>query len=166
MSEFTVQDGDFIVGVLGRRLGTAECLIKLLADEESRDLILDDQALFDALLEHRGCLRVSSRQYFYVLVRHVFRRSDLRRPGGRADYVGGGAGGVLRIGRNARRMHYSRSQANPLDYFFELVTALQNADEAHRVSIAGAHRQPLAFSGRSFSRTHPFSGGGAGSART
>jgi hypothetical protein len=32
--QFTAQDIDFILEVLGRRLGTAECLIKLLADED------------------------------------------------------------------------------------------------------------------------------------
>ena len=76
--QFAAEDIEFIVSVLGRKLGAAECLIKLLADEESRDLILDDEALLHALLERRGCLRVTSRFYFYILVRHVFRRSDIQ----------------------------------------------------------------------------------------
>src|SRR5215468_8999458 len=76
--QFAAEDIEFIASVLGQKLGAAECLIKLLADEESRDLILDDEALFHALLERRGCLRVTSRFYFYILVRHVFRRSDLQ----------------------------------------------------------------------------------------
>src|SRR5439155_11137080 len=84
--QFAAEDIDFIVSVLGRKLGTAECLVKLLADEETRDLILDDEALFHALLERRGCLRVSSRFYFYILVRNVFRKSDLQ-DGAVADYV-------------------------------------------------------------------------------
>src|SRR5437667_89455 len=84
--QFAAEDIEFIASVLGRKLGAAECLIKLLADEESRDLILDDEALFHALLERRGCLRVSSRFYFYILVRHVFRRSDLQERAV-ADYV-------------------------------------------------------------------------------
>src|SRR6266568_4678625 len=75
--QFAAEDIEFIVSVLGQKLGTADCLIKLLSDEESRDLILDDEALFHALLERRGCLNVSTRFYFYVLVRHVFRRSDI-----------------------------------------------------------------------------------------
>jgi hypothetical protein len=57
--QFAAEDIDFIVSVLGSRLGNAECLIQLLADEESRDLVLDDEALLRALLERRGCLRVS-----------------------------------------------------------------------------------------------------------
>ena len=68
-AQFAAEDIDFILSVLGPKIGTAECLVKLLADEESRDLILDDEALLHALLERRGCLRVSSRFYFYILVR-------------------------------------------------------------------------------------------------
>src|SRR3982074_1793539 len=75
--QFAAEDIDFFFSGLGGKIGTAECLVKLLADEESRDLILDDEALFHALLERRGCLQVSSRFYFYVLVRHVFLRSDI-----------------------------------------------------------------------------------------
>src|SRR5678815_5963932 len=84
--QFAAEDIDFILSVLGRKIGTAECLIKLLSDEESRDLILDDEALFHALLERRGCLQVTSRFYFYILVRHVFRRSDIQ-DRAVADYV-------------------------------------------------------------------------------
>src|SRR6266481_9975825 len=84
--QFAAEDIDFILSVLGSKIETADCLIKLLADEESRDLILDDQALFHALLERRGCLRVSTRFYFYILIRHVFRRSDIQ-DRAVADYV-------------------------------------------------------------------------------
>ena len=43
-AQFAAEDIDFILSVLGPKIGTAECLVKLLADEESRDLILDDEA--------------------------------------------------------------------------------------------------------------------------
>ena len=84
--QFTAEDIDFVVSILGRKTGDAQCLIQLLADEETRDSILDDDALFHAFLEQRGCLRVSSHFYFYVLVRHVLRRAGI---GDRtvADYV-------------------------------------------------------------------------------
>ena len=123
--QFAAEDIEFIVSVLGAKLGTAECLVKLLADEESRDVILDDDALFHALLERRGCLRVTSRFYFYVLVRHVFRRADLqdRRV---ADYV---AEVLSEFARAERARCVVPGQANPLDYFFEMLTALQKADE-------------------------------------
>src|SRR3974377_478123 len=85
-AQFAAEDIDFILSVLGQKIGTAACLIKLLADEDSRDLILDDEALLHALLERRGCLKVSSRFYFYILVRHVFRKSDIQERAV-ADYV-------------------------------------------------------------------------------
>src|SRR5436309_9340284 len=123
--QFAAEDIDFIVSVLGRKLGTAECLVKLLADEESRDLILGDDALFHALLERRGCLRVSSRFYFYILVRHVFRRSDIQ-DRQVADYV---AEVLAEFSRAEKARCVVPGQANPLDYFFEMLTALQKADE-------------------------------------
>src|ERR1041385_836376 len=75
--QFTADDIDFIAQTLRRRPGGTDCLVGLLADADTRDLILDDEALFHALLEHRGCLRVSSHFYFYVLVRNVLRRAGI-----------------------------------------------------------------------------------------
>ncbi len=123
--QFAAEDIDFILSVLGGRLGTAECLVKLLADEESRDLILDDEALFHALLERRGCLRVSSRFYFYILVRNVFRRSDLQ-DRAVADYV---AEVLAQFSREERARCVVPGQTNPLDYFFEMLAALNTADD-------------------------------------
>ena len=123
--QFAAEDIEFILSVLGRKLGTAECLVKLLADEESRDLILDDEALFHALLERRGCLRVTSRFYFYILVRHVFRRSDIQNRTV-ADYV---AEVLAEFSSAERSRCVLPGQNNPLDYFFEMLTALQKADD-------------------------------------
>lgn len=123
--QFTAQDVEFVVKVLGQKLGSAECLVKLLADEDSRDLILDDEALFRALLEHRGCLQVSSRFYFYVLVRHVFKRSDLT-DRSVADYV---AEVLAAFSESKRADCILPGQINPLDYLFEMVSALQTADD-------------------------------------
>ena len=123
--QFTAQDIDFVLEILGHRVGTAECLVKLLAEEDTRDLILDDEMLFHALLERRGCLRVSARFYFYVLVRNVFTRSDLN-DRALADYVAE----VLAAFSDARNSEcLIPGQATPLDYFFEMVSALQTADE-------------------------------------
>jgi hypothetical protein len=123
--QFTARDIEFILEVLGRKLSSAEGLVKLLADEESRDQILDDEELFRALLERRGCLRVSSRLYFYVLVRHVFKRSDLDdRP--LTDYV---AEVLTAFSESARAECILPGQSNPLDYFFEMVAALQKVDD-------------------------------------
>jgi hypothetical protein len=123
--QFTAMDVDFVVRVLGQKVGTADCLVKLLADEESRDLILDDPGLFHALLEHNGCLQVSSRFYFYVLVRNVFQKSDLT-DRTLADYV---AEVLAAFSESKCAQCILPGQINPLDYFFEMVAALQTADD-------------------------------------
>jgi len=123
--QFAAQDIDFILSILGRKIGTAECLVKLLADEETRDLILDDESLFHALLEHNGCLRVSSRFYFYILVRQVFRRSDIQ-DREVADYV---AEVLAEFASAERGRCILPGQTSPLDYFFEMLTALRTADD-------------------------------------
>jgi hypothetical protein len=124
-AQFAAEDIDSILSVLGPKIGTAECLVKLLADEESRDLILDDEALLHALLERRGCLRVSSRFYFYILVRQVLRRWDIK-DRAVADYV---AEVLAEFSRAERSRCAVPGQAAPLDYFFEMLTALQTADD-------------------------------------
>lgn len=124
-AQFAAEDIEFILSVLGAKIGTAECLVKLLADEESRDLILDDEALFHALLERRGCLRVSTRFYFYILVRHVFRRSDLN-DRAVADYV---AEVLAEFARAERGRCLLPGQPAATDYFFEMLAALRTADD-------------------------------------
>jgi hypothetical protein len=123
--QFTAADVDFVLSVLGRSEGNKDCLVKLLADEDTRDSILDNPALFHALLEHRGCLPVSSRFYFYVLVRHVFQRSDLQ-DRAVADYV---AEVLTAFSESSRAQCALPGQSISLDYFFEMVAALQTADE-------------------------------------
>jgi hypothetical protein len=123
--QFTANDVDFILAVLGQRRGAAESLVSLLADPETRDLILDDDHLFRALLEQGGCLRVSPHLYFYVLVRHVLRRSGLDdRPV--ADYV---AELLTEFSREERSRCVTPDGTGRLDYFFDMLAALEKADD-------------------------------------
>src|SRR6516162_8341341 len=124
-AQFAAEDIEFILSVLGAKIGTAECLIKLLSDEESRDLILDDEALLHALLERRGCLRVSTRFYFYILVRQVFRRADLQ-DRAVADYV---AEVLTAFARSERTQWAGPGSPISMDYFFEMLAALRQADD-------------------------------------
>ena len=123
--QFAAEDIEFILSVLGNKIGTADCLVKLLSDEDSRDVILDDEALFHALLERQGCLRVSSRFYFYILVRNVFKRSDIQ-DRSVADYV---SEVLAEFSRSERARCTVPGQSNPLDYLFEMLTALRAADD-------------------------------------
>ena len=123
--QFTANDVDFILAVVGKKQGAAESLVSLLADPETRDLILDDALLFRALLEQGGCLRVSPHLYFYVLVRHVLRRAGLddRRV---ADYV---AELLTEFSREERARCVAPGQLGRLDYFFDMLAALEKADD-------------------------------------
>ena len=123
--QFTEGDLDFIASVLGKRKESMSFLVSLLSDLETRDIILDDDMLFRALLEQRGCLRVSPHLYFYVLVRHVLRESGLD-DRNVADYV---AELLTEFSREERTRCVLRGQLQPMDYFFEMLAALQTADD-------------------------------------
>jgi hypothetical protein len=129
--QFTAQDIDFILHVLRPKVGAADALVQLLADEESRDLILDDEDLLRAVLENRNCLRISVHFYFYILVRQVFRRSDILERGV-ADYVAEVLAEFSRLERTECRV---KGQAQPLEYFFEMLGALQTVDDSTRFHI-------------------------------
>ena len=134
-ARFTAQDVDFVLSVLGRKLGAAECLVRLLADDESRDLILDDEDLFKALLERAGCLSVSTHFYFYVLVRHVFRQADIA-DREVADYV------AMLLAEFAREdpAHCTvAGQAKPLKDLFEMLIALDAAGDDRTRFCIRAH---------------------------
>src|SRR2546422_6498139 len=73
----------------------------------------------------RGCLRVSTHFYFYVLVRHVFKRSGIE-DREVADYVAEVLAEYSRI-ENTRCV--LRGKPEPLDYFFEMVAALHQVDD-------------------------------------
>lgn len=121
--QFTAEDIEFILSVLGPKAGSAETLVQLLADEDSRDLILDDESLLRAVLEHRSCLRISTHFYFYILVRHSFRRSHLEeRP--MADYVASVLSEFSQLERTSCTV-----KGEVKDYFFEMLAALQTVDD-------------------------------------
>lgn len=142
--QFTAEDIDFIAHVLRRQPGNAETLQKLLTDPDTRDLILDDELLFHALLEERGCLRVSHHFYFYVLVRNVLRRSGIE-DRNVADYVAEMLAEFSRV-ENVRCV--VPGKPHPLDYFFEMLAALQTADDQTSFYIRShIGNQSLFFSG-------------------
>jgi len=122
--QFTAEDIDFILSVLAHKTGDADGLTRLLTDEQARDQILDDEALLRAILEHKHCLRISTHFYFYILVRQVFRRSGLSdRP--LADYVAS----VLAEFSQIERTRCQVQGRPPTDYFFDMLAALQTADD-------------------------------------
>jgi hypothetical protein len=123
--QFTADDLDFISQTLAAVAGDRPVLVQLLSDNETRDFILDDEKLFQAILELRGCLRISNRLYFYVIVRNVLRQAGID-DRDVADYTAE----LL-----AEYSDYEASrcrvpgQDTALDYFFEMLAALRDADE-------------------------------------
>ena len=127
--QFSAEDVDFIVRLLGNKTGSAECLTDLLSDPDARDLILDDEALFRAVLEHPECLRISTHLYFYILVRNVFKRSGLQERE-LADYVAEVLAEFSQIDRAQCRVN-----SQPLNYFVDMLAALQQVDDITRFYI-------------------------------
>lgn len=123
--QFTPEDIDFIVSTLGKKAADAQYLVSLLADDESRDTILDDDALFRAVTEYPGCLRVSDHLYFYVAVRRVLRRAGIEHRAV-ADYV---AEVLCEFSRIERTRCVLPGRPEPIDYLFEMIAALESADE-------------------------------------
>jgi len=141
--QFSPEDIEFILGVLGTQAGSPEALRQLLADPESRDVILDDERLLRAILERNQCLRISTPFYFYILVRHSFRRSCLKADRSMADYV---ASVLAEFSHQERTRCHVRGQ--PIDYFVDMLTALQTADDSTSFYIrAHIGNQSLFLSG-------------------
>jgi hypothetical protein len=129
--QFTAEDIEFILSVLQNKPGSTENLVRLLSDEDTRDIILDDEALLRAVLEQRNCLRISTRFYFYILVRHAFRRTGLRERC-LADYV---ASVLAEFSSTDRLSCQAKGQSLSMDYFFEMLAALQTVDDTTRFFI-------------------------------
>ena len=129
--QFSAADVDFIVATVARNAGDTGCLTALLTDVEARDQILDDPKLLHALLEHPGCMRVSAHLYFYVLVRQVFLRSGLT-DRALADYV---AEVLAEFSSAERTRPVMPGQGAPGEYFFEMLAALQKADDRSNFMI-------------------------------
>ena len=129
--QFTAEDIDFIVRVLAGKANDLETLVQLLTDEQSRDLILDNERLYRALLELRGCLKVSTRFYFYILVRHVFRNAGIE-DRAVADYV---AEMLAEFSRDEPNPPLNSGRGGRFHYLYEMLAALENADDRVRFMI-------------------------------
>ena len=140
--KFSPEDIEFVVTVLAPKAGSREALLQLLGDPEAFDLILEDETLLRAILEQPCCLRISTQLYFYILVLHSFRRSGIQdRP--MTDYVAA----VLAEFSQAERTR-CRVDGRPLDYFVDMLAALQTADDTTSFFIrAHMGNQSLFLSG-------------------
>lgn len=123
--QFAAEDITFILSVLSGRNPASDFLVQLLADQDSRDAILDDEHLFRALLEHGGCVRVSTRFYFYILIRHAFLKADIH-DREVADYV---AEVLSEFALSERASCVVPGQQAAAEYLVDMISALQVADD-------------------------------------
>jgi hypothetical protein len=76
-ARFTAADFDFVVRTLARSPNDSVSLVDLLSDADTRDSVLDQPQLVNAILSNPGHLRISSQFYFYVLARHVLQQAGI-----------------------------------------------------------------------------------------
>ena len=128
--QITSADLDFMLSALRSRQADRESLTRLVSDPDSLDEILDDDTLFQALLDEQHCLSVSKHLYFYVLVRHVLRDSGMENRAV-ADYVAS----ILSSFSTTRRARRPISEDEPMDYLVDMLAAMQKADAQTRFMI-------------------------------
>ncbi len=126
--EFTPADYAFVVGLLAEGKKEREAVYRLLGDGESRDRILDDEAIFLALLEENRLLSVSTPFYFYIMVRRVFVQAGLE-DRMLADYV---ASVLTEFSRIERIRRPGGDRLPVMDYLVDMVGAMAEASEELR----------------------------------
>jgi hypothetical protein len=130
-AQFTAADFEFIGTVLPGLQAPDDGVIRLVRDPEILDKVLDQPGLFRAILDLRGCLRVSLRFYFYVLVRHVLLKEDIR-DRDVADYV---AEVLAEFSLLQRMANPDAGDDRRFDYMHEMLEALDRMEDEDRFAM-------------------------------
>jgi hypothetical protein len=125
-ARFTAADFQFIVQTLARSPNDRVSLVDLLSDAETRDAVLDNPRLVEAILSQTEQLTISSPFYFYVLARHVLQRAQIvdRKL---CDYIGSLLETFSRV--NGMRAPHSEDESSR-QYISDLLIALTRATSA------------------------------------
>jgi hypothetical protein len=120
---FTAADFDFVVRTLSRSERDSVNLVDLLTDAEARDSILDSPRLIESLLSDGTPLTISPQLYFYILLRHVLKDTDL---GDRSvsDYL---ASLLETFSQSVRLKSPADGHTGPIQYVSDMLIALRNA---------------------------------------
>lgn len=121
-SRFTAADFEFVIKTLGKSSRDEVNLTALLTDEHSRDSILDDPMLVEAVLRCGGQLAISPQLFFYVLTRHVLNQTGCERAV--CDYV---ASLLETFSRIAALQGPAELEQTSTVYLSDMLMALQNA---------------------------------------
>jgi hypothetical protein len=117
---FTAADFDFVVRTLSRSVTDHVSLVDLLSDADTRDAVLDNPRLVDAILSSAGHLQISSQFYFYVLARHVLQRAGLN-DRKLCDYIAS----LLETFSRASFLHAPHTTDSVQQYISDMLIALQ-----------------------------------------
>ena len=128
--QFTADDITFIASVYQGVGHDRAIVVDLITDPEARDLLLDDKKLLYAILDHAGCLQISARLYFFVLVRHVLLEAGIDDREA-SDYVAEMLTTFVARRSNSKVMP---AQA-PMIYVADLMAAMQEATPKQRFEI-------------------------------
>ena len=120
---FTAADFDFIVRTLAASRQDSAPLAELLTDAETRDTILDNDTLFQAVLADGAPLRISPQCYFYILLRHVLKQRGIANRE-TCDYL---ASLLEAFSRTERMRAPGGAGEGPQQYLSDLLLALRNA---------------------------------------
>lgn len=141
---FTAEDFHFIVKTLGKSRSDAISLADLLGDTDTRDALLDHEALVHAILSQSAHLSISPQFYFYILTRHVLKETGIadRRV---CDYI---ASLLEAFSRTARMKSPATGGENLVQYLSDMLLALRNASPVQTFLIrAHAGNYSLFLSG-------------------
>jgi hypothetical protein len=142
-AQFTAADVEFIESILSKHGLAPDSFTSLLSGEEHSNSILDNDVLFQAILEENHCLKISGRLYFYVLVRRVLRNAGIDQPD-IADYVAE----MLAEFSAGQRANCPVHPEQPMSYLFEMLAAIEHSDDRNQFRIrAHVGNHTLFFSG-------------------
>ena len=128
---FTAADFDFVVKTLSRSERDAVSLVELLTDTETRDSVLDHEGLLKAVLEESAALQISPQLYFYILIRHVLKKTELNNRS-LSDYV---ASLLENYSQTTRMRSPADGQTGPLQYISDMLLALRKASPSQSFLI-------------------------------
>jgi hypothetical protein len=120
---FTARDFDFVVETLAKDEKDSISLVELLTDTETRDQILDHPKLFERVLEDGAPVHISPQLYFYVLTRHVLKKTGLESRT-LSDYV---ASLLEAFSHHARMRSPADGASGPIQYVSDMLVALRKA---------------------------------------
>lgn len=128
--QFSPSDFRFLGEAVAGKSDAAQALSRLFTDPETFDHLLDDPRLFRAMLDLKGCLTISLRFYFYVLVRHALLKEGVK-DREVADYVAE----VLSQFAAQQRWRHAEEDGKPLDYVSDLLESLERMNGEARFEM-------------------------------